>query len=63
MIELPNDTLKCHPLHGSALPGITGIGITGAGIFEAPSNGISGATSSGSPSHIGATASGITGST
>ena len=23
VIEIPNDTLRCHPLHGSASPGIT----------------------------------------
>eukprot|EP00904_Undaria_pinnatifida_P012041 jgi/Undpi1/7968/HiC_scaffold_24.g10440.m1 len=63
VIEIPNDILRCHPLHGSASPGITGAGITGAGIIEASSHGIFGATSSGSPSHIEAIAFGITGST
>ena len=60
VIEIPNDILTCHPLRGSASPGITETGITGAGISKASSHGIFGATSSGSPSHIGATASGIT---
>ena len=62
-IKIPIDILRCHPLHGSASPGITGTVITGAGIIEASSHGVFGATSSGSPSHIRATASGITGST
>ena len=61
MIKIPSEILGCHPLLGSASPGITGNGITGAGIFKASSHGIFRATSSGSPSHIGATASGITG--
>ena len=63
MIEIPNDTPRCYPLHGSALPGITGTGITGAGIIGASSHGIVGATSTGSPSHIGRTASKIAGLT
>ena len=63
VVKIPNDILTCHPLHGSASPGITRTGITGAGISKASSHGIFGATSSGSPSHIGATASGITGLT
>ena len=63
VIKIPNDILRCHPLHGSASPGITGTGITGAGNSKASSHWIFGATSSGSPSHIGSTASGITGLT
>ena len=63
VIKIPNDILRCHPLDGSASPGITGTGITGAGISKAPSHGIFGATSSGSPSDIGAIAPGITGLT
>ena len=63
VIKIPNDILRCHPLHGSASPGTTGTGITGAGILKAYSHGIFGAMSSGSPSHIGATAFGITGLT
>ena len=63
VIKIPNDILRCHPLRGSASPEIIGTGITGAGISQASLHGIFGATSSGSPSHIGATASGITGST
>ena len=31
VIQIPNDILRCHPLHGSASAGITGTGITGAG--------------------------------
>ena len=61
--KIANDVLRCHPLHGSASPGITGTGNTGAGISKPSSHGIFGATSSGSPSHIGAIASGITEST
>ena len=60
VIQIPNDMLRCHTLHGSASPGITGTGITGAGISKAFSHGIFGETSSGSPFHIGATASEIT---
>ena len=59
MIKTPNDTLRCHPLHGSTSPGITGTGITGAEITKASSRGVFGVASSGSPSHIEATASGI----
>ena len=62
VIIIPNDILRCHPLHGSASSRIAGTGITGAGISKAPSHRIFGGKSSGSPSHIGATASGITGS-
>ena len=32
VIKIPDGILRCHPLHGSASPGITGTGITGAGI-------------------------------
>ena len=63
VINTPNDIIRCHPLDGSALPGVTGTGITGARISNASSHGIFGATSSRSPSHIEATAFGITGST
>ena len=62
--KIPGETLRCHPLHGSASPGISGTGInTGAGITKDSSHGIFGETSSRSPSHIGAAAFGITGST
>ena len=63
VIKIPNDILRCHPLHGSASPGFTATGVTGAGISKASLHGIFEATSSGSPSHIEATAFGITGST
>ena len=52
VIKIPNEILRCHPLRGLASSGITGL--TSYWIF--------GATSLGSPLHIGATASGITGS-
>ena len=61
VIQIPNDILRCHPLHGSASPGISGSGITFAGVIEASSHGVFRATFSGSPTHIGATASGIAG--
>ena len=38
--KIPNDIARCHPLHGSASPGFTGTGITGAGISKASSHGI-----------------------
>ena len=60
VIKTPNDAPRCHPFDGSASPEITGTGNTGTGIFEASA--IFGAMSSGSPSHIGAAESGITGS-
>ena len=53
VIEISNNiVLRCHPLHGSASPEITGTGIAGAGISKASSHGVFGATSYGSPSHI-----------
>ena len=62
-IKIPNDIRRLHRLHGSASPGITGTGMTGAGISKASSQGIFGAMQLESPSHIEATAFGITGST
>ena len=33
VIKIPNDILRCRPLHGSASPGITGTGINGTRII------------------------------
>ena len=59
MIKIPNDIPRCHPLHESTSPGVTGTGIAGAGITKASSHGSFRATSSGSPSYVEETASGI----